>query len=145
MSEKSFPDLPPIWLAGCMALVVVVDTLIPEQGFRGLGFGLMMAGMGLVLWTGALFQSKKTPIHPGVEPKTLIAEGPFRINRNPIYTGMALILAGFAIATGAYLALVLVPLFMWVITTRFIVGEEALLLRAFPDEAEQYIAETRRW
>ncbi|MBB5516233.1 protein-S-isoprenylcysteine O-methyltransferase Ste14 [Rubricella aquisinus] len=145
MAEKSFPDLPPIWMAGAMVAIVMIDRMVPEQGLRLPGFVLMLIGIGLILWAGSYFQRKNTPIHPGVAPKSLLIEGPFKINRNPIYTGMAVILAGFAIATGAYFGLILVPVFMWIITERFIKGEEALMRQAFPDEAAAYIAATRRW
>ncbi|MGB0497312.1 MAG: methyltransferase family protein [Rubricella sp.] len=154
MSETAraprFPDLPPVWLAVFMLGVLVLERIVPGAIARSgigdaAGFAVMVAGVLLILWSGSLFGRASTPIHPGRTPKALLATGPYRLNRNPIYTGMALILGGFAMALGVWLGLVLVPLFAWIVTVRFIRAEEALLREAFADEAERYIANTRRW
>ncbi|MEL7216487.1 MAG: isoprenylcysteine carboxylmethyltransferase family protein [Pseudomonadota bacterium] len=145
-----FPDLPPIWLAGYMVVVVLIDQALPslamEPGLlRPIGFGLAGLGVALIFWSGAHFAKAKTPIEPGHTPKTLLATGPYRINRNPIYTGMAAILAGFSLGSGVLWGLVLVILFVQVINKRFIVHEERILRDTFGAEAEAYIAQTRRW
>jgi protein-S-isoprenylcysteine O-methyltransferase Ste14 len=145
-----FPDLPPVWLAVFMAVIVLIDMGLPalalEPGvLRPLGFAVMVLGAGLIFWSGSHFFANKTPIEPGHAPKTLLATGPYRINRNPIYTGMALILLGFSLATGVIWGVVLVVLFIRVITTRFIASEEEMLRDSFGKAAEAYFASTRRW
>jgi protein-S-isoprenylcysteine O-methyltransferase Ste14 len=82
---------------------------------------------------------------PREAPKNLLIEGPFRINRNPIYTGMLLILIGAAIAFGTFSGWLPVLAFPIIITERFIKGEEDGLRAAFPVEAEAYLRESRRW
>ena len=42
-------------------------------------------------------------------------------------------------------SLLLVPLFVWVITQRFIIGEEAGLRAVFGADFDRYAAQTRRW
>ena len=92
-----------------------------------------------------MFLRHRTPIEPHNTPNALISTGPFAITRNPIYVAMALMLAGWALWSGVVLGLVLVPLFRWIITRRFILDEEARLRAAFGPDADAYIANTRRW
>ena len=92
-----------------------------------------------------MFLRHRTPIEPHHTPNALISTGPFAITRNPIYVAMALMLAGWALWSGVVLGLVLVPLFRWIITRRFILDEEARLRAAFGPDADAYIANTRRW
>jgi protein-S-isoprenylcysteine O-methyltransferase Ste14 len=67
------------------------------------------------------------------------------VNRNPLYTGLALIQTAWALWLGTLSALLTVPAFLWVIHVRFVRAEEAGLRAAFGDEAEAYLARTRRW
>jgi protein-S-isoprenylcysteine O-methyltransferase Ste14 len=109
------------------------------------GWVLGGAGLALMLWAAWWFRLRRTTIEPHGQPRALIVEGPFRLNRNPIYTGMALILAGWAFVLGAVTALIPAALFVAIITQRFIPAEEAALRRAFGDDAEEWLAATRRW
>ena len=72
-------------------------------------------------------------------------EGPFRLNRNPIYTGMAVGLIGTGLLFGALSALLAAGVFVAIIDLRFVRGEEAGLRAAFGPAAEDYFARTRRW
>ena len=91
------------------------------------------------------FRRKKTPVEPNHKPRALIVEGPYRINRNPIYTGLALILIGWALALGAVTALIPALAFGPIISRRFVAPEEKTLLEAFGEEAETFFRRTRRW
>ena len=146
---RDFPDLPPIWMLGHAALAWVAADVLPLWRFEGwlrhLGAALVVAGAGLGVWAAVWFWRKRTTIEPREEPRSLIVEGPFRLNRNPIYTGMALMLAGWGLWLGALSAVLITLPFAWVIDRRFVRDEERALRRAFGDEAERYIAKTRRW
>jgi protein-S-isoprenylcysteine O-methyltransferase Ste14 len=87
----------------------------------------------------------KTTIIPRHDASQLVTGGVFSLSRNPIYLGDALVLAGFALYWGAWPSLVLVPVFMWLISWRFIEGEEAKLRHAFGQAFHAYEKETRRW
>ncbi|REC94650.1 methyltransferase family protein [Kushneria indalinina] len=108
---------------------------------------LLLAGMGLALagWAILWFVRRRTPIEPHETPTCLIVEGPFRLNRNPIYSAMTLLLLALALWNGALSALLTVGLFPWVITRRFIHHEERALRDVFGAQAERYFARTRRW
>lgn len=146
---KGFPDLPPLWLLLFLALNWVISTVIPGNPSAPvldvLGWGLIGLGLVVIAWSGIWFWRKKTPIEPHHTPKALIVEGPYRLSRNPIYLGMAVILAGSIIGRGQPLCLILLPFFIGTLTRRFILPEEAMMREAFGEAAEAYLNKTRRW
>ncbi|MCX8507961.1 MAG: isoprenylcysteine carboxylmethyltransferase family protein, partial [Rhodobacteraceae bacterium] len=87
----------------------------------------------------------RTSVIPGRDPTQLLTGGLFGLSRNPIYLGDALLLAGLSLGWGALLALPLVPLFMALISKRFILPEEARLAALFGQDYEDYKNHTRRW
>ena len=109
------------------------------------GWTAVALGFGVVVWSAWWFRRKWTTIEPRETPSALIVEGPYRINRNPIYTGMAVALIGIGFMLGALSAVLLALLYPFVIDHRFVRGEEAALREAFGAEAETYFAATRRW
>jgi protein-S-isoprenylcysteine O-methyltransferase Ste14 len=143
---RGFPDLPPVWAAGLALAAWVLARWLPVVHLpAGLGRAFIAAGLGLILWAGWWFWRKRTPIEPHHRPRVLITEGPYRLNRNPIYTGLALMLVGWGLALGALSALLPALAFPLIVTRRFILPEEAALRDAFGAEAEAWLAETRRW
>lgn len=143
---RGFPDLPPVWALAAAAASWALARWLPLVALpSGMGRVFIVAGLGLIVWAAIWFRRKRTPIEPHHVPRALIVEGPYRINRNPIYTGLTLILIGWALALGALSALVPALAFPVIITARFVRGEEAVLRTAFGAEAERYIAATRRW
>jgi protein-S-isoprenylcysteine O-methyltransferase Ste14 len=147
--QKYF-DLPPVWTVQFALIAYLLADFLPIATFSGAVFTLLAwlsswAGFALILFSAMWFFREKTPIEPRHKPKSLLVRGPYKINRNPIYTGLVLILAGFCLWLGALSSLICVPALVWVLTKRFIEGEEAALLDAFGSEAEAYMAKTRRW
>ena len=121
-------------------VAVVPDTVRYVGGGGVIAASFVFVGFGL-----RAFVRARTTVNVYRSASALIVEGPFRINRNPIYTGMALVLVGIAFWIGALSAVAIALVFPFVITARFIRGEEAALRSAFGAEAEAYIARTRRW
>lgn len=146
-------DMPPVWLAGAIGLVWGLDRVLPFGGFGGLtefGTGLVGAGLvaaGLVLMGLAAGQMllRRTTVIPKSQPTALVTGGVFRLCRNPIYLADAMVLAGLILLWDVPLAVPLLPLFVWVITTRFILGEEAMLRATFGPAFDAWAARTGRW
>lgn len=143
-------DLPPIWLAVFIALTWVQATRLPMP-FPGGGLtdllGGLMVGGGLVLMASAVIQMRQagTTVIPHSQPRALVDSGVFARSRNPIYLGDALVLCGVILFWEAWPSLVLVPLFVWLITDRFIVPEEERLRDAFGARFDTYANRVRRW
>lgn len=147
---KGFPDLPPLWLLGfCLAAwfmarwVPLFDLSGPV--LRWAGAVLALAGIGVIFWSGLWFLRKKTTIEPHEEPTTLITQGPFRLSRNPIYLAMVVILLGVVLWQGGLSGLVLPPIFMVLLSRRFILPEEQGLRDHFGAAAQDYMQATKRW
>lgn len=145
-------DLPPVWLLGFLVLAWGVSegqsALWPGlDGLWARPFGGALVIVGVALMIAAVWQMlrHRTTFIPRQRPSALVTEGVFALSRNPIYLGDAFVLAGAALYWGAIPALVLVPVFMWLISWRFIEGEEERLHDAFGAEFDAYRRETRRW
>ncbi len=143
-------DIPPVWLVLSLAIVWQIGALEPawaSVGPIGRGIGTALVGLGLVLMVLAIWEfmrARTTPI-PHQNPSALITSGIFRISRNPIYLGDALVLGGLALRWDAPLGLVLVPVFCVFIARRFIRAEEARLSSVFGDSYAEWSYRTRRW
>jgi protein-S-isoprenylcysteine O-methyltransferase Ste14 len=142
--------LPPVWLALALISMVVLDVLLPLAGtlpaaLRFLGAPLIALGVGFILWCAGLFKRAQTTIVPFEESSALVQTGPYARSRNPIYTGMLAILAGTALALGTLSPWLVLPVFAWIIRTRFIAGEEAMLRTRFGADYDAYCARVRRW
>lgn len=140
-------DIPPLWF-GVFALAAWATARIwsvPATGLRLVGAVALCAGVGL--FAAALLQMRqlRTTVVPRRQPAALASRGVFALSRNPIYLADALILLGLICWWGALAALPLVPLFMVLITRRYILAEEAGLRAQFGAQYEAYCRRTRRW
>lgn len=138
-------DLPPIWLAGHLVLVWLLRGNPDGALGPGLGAILVLAGIGLMVWAVAVMAAARTSVIPHTQPAALVTGGPFRLSRNPIYLGDAMVLAGASLWWGAWAGVILVAVFVWIITRRFIQPEEARLRAAFGSAFDDWAGSVRRW
>jgi protein-S-isoprenylcysteine O-methyltransferase Ste14 len=142
-------DLPPVWL-GVFAVLGWVQAAWWPVGSFGVfgdwvGALLVAAGLALAVAAAVEFRRARTTIIPHEEPSAIVTSGVYRLSRNPIYLGDALILTGLGLRWDSVLALVLVPVFVAVVTARFIVPEEGRLKARFGAEYAAWAARVRRW
>jgi protein-S-isoprenylcysteine O-methyltransferase Ste14 len=109
------------------------------------GIGIIAIGLSLAVWGRLEFQRAGTPVHPGEQPTTFVATGPFRVTRNPMYLGMTLALLGTAVLFGKLIPLLIPFVFAWVISVRFIRHEEERMDALFGDAYADYMRRVRRW
>jgi protein-S-isoprenylcysteine O-methyltransferase Ste14 len=138
-------DIPPLWLGLAVALAWGLAAVWAVPGFSAAGVVLMAAGLALMLAAVAQMLAARTTPAPRRDPRALVTGGVFRISRNPIYLGDAIVLAGVILYLGAVLALPIIPGFMVLITWRYIVPEEAVLRRQFGAAFDAWAAQTGRW
>lgn len=86
-----------------------------------------------------------TTLHPFGEPTVLVIDGPYRYSRNPLYLSLAVLLVGVALFLGSLTPFIVVPVFVWAVSTAFIRREEAALVAAFGDPYRDYCRRVRRW
>lgn len=143
-------DVPPVWLLLFIALariqVVRVPLGVVDHPVTDLLAGLLIGG-GLLLMAVAVVQMRQnhTTFVPHRHAQHIVTNGVFAHSRNPIYLGDAMVLCGLIVHWSAWPSLLLVPLFLWVITDRFILEEETWLRGDFGPQFETWAAQTRRW
>lgn len=149
MTLREAINLPPLWLALFAGLAWAQARLVPWGGFGAwggpAGAALVAAGVALMVAAFAEFRRHRTTVVPHRAPRALITTGIYRLTRNPIYLGDALILAGLCLIWDAVPSLLLVPAFLAVIAARFVRPEEARLRAAFGPDYAAWSARTRRW
>lgn len=109
------------------------------------GIAALLAGAVPVAWSALLFLRAGTPLEPHKPTTSIVTGGPYRLTRNPIYLGFALVHAGTALTLrlwGPLLALAAVV----VVIDRFVIArEERFLERRFGAAYTAYRARVRRW
>jgi protein-S-isoprenylcysteine O-methyltransferase Ste14 len=144
--------IPPVWFLIFAVSIVAVGRALPGPVYLAPGRGIIsmilaLAGLGIAVWALVQFSREKTTYKPEVPSKAtaLVTDGVYRITRNPMYVGMALVLLGIAIGLGTILGLLLVPVFIGLLTAVQIVPEERALSRLFGDDYEAFKRRTPRW
>jgi protein-S-isoprenylcysteine O-methyltransferase Ste14 len=111
-----------------------------------LGAALVACGLALMVWTISLFaRIGRGTLAPWDPTRSLVAVGPYRHVRNPMITGVLLILLGEAAAFASIAVLVWAAVFFAVNTAWFVLVEEPGLRRRFGDEYDQYRRGVPRW
>lgn len=142
--------IPPIWFALGLVAVFVLDRYLPLVSFSsslalGIGVILILLGLGSAISAVGLFRKADTGIVPFSEATALVTSGAFRFSRNPMYLGMVFVLLGTALITGSVAGLLVAPVFVLIIQSRFILDEEQMLREVFGEEYEDYCQRVRRW
>ena len=142
--------LPPVYFLAALLVMVTLHYSMPgmrliDTPWRYSGIILIAGGIGIILWAALLFRRAGTAIKPFEESSALVAAGPYRLTRNPMYLGMAGTLLGTGVMLGSVTPLLVVPAFAVTIDLRFIRYEEAALERAFGREYIDYRSRVRRW
>jgi len=147
---RIFP--PAVYIAG-LVIGYLIEWLWPIPilpgpfGFvlRILGVAAILAGAGLIISAITRFRTIGTPVNPTAPTTMLAFDGPYRFTRNPMYLGLALLLAGFALVGDALWPLVAVIPVVWIIQTQVIAREEPYLEAKFGAPYRDFKARVRRW
>jgi len=109
--------------------------------------GWLLAGAGVALAASAIVLFRRAGTSPvPIQPTTaLVAQGPYRFTRNPMYVGLAALYAGIALLVNSLWPLVLLPVVLIAIRWWVIAREEAYLERKFGDAYRAYTRRVRRW
>ncbi len=141
---------PPYIYLGFLALGFVIDFVWPVTIFANgarypAAFVLVAAGVIIIALGLREFRKADTSVETGKPATAIVASGPFRFSRNPLYLALALFHAGIAIAAGNVWALAMLAPALVVIRYGVIAREERYLERKFGEEYLAYKASVRRW
>jgi len=148
-----------VWTAGAVAMHAVVPFELSRLGdragrpgrrplvMRGAGLVTVAAGAGLMAWAlAAHYQAapRGWALESGLTPQYLLRRGPYRLCRNPMYAGEAVVWLGWALFYGrpavwtglAIECAAFAGIVRW---------EEQRLLGRFGGGYRAYLAEVPRW
>lgn len=122
-----------------------LDFALPSRAVLASAFVLAgVALMGACAWQFRRAGTTVNPMKP-TKASALVDNGFYRLSRNPIYLGDALILVGWGLWLANLASLAAIVLFVAYLN-RFQIGPEERALRAaFGAEYDAYRARVRRW
>lgn len=144
---------PPVLQFGLFALAMWgVDLQCPQATLsipwrRPLAVVIFAAGFSCGVAGVICFLRARTTVHPGRPERAgkLVTRGIYRITRNPMYLGLLLMLAAWALVLSNAPAIVLLPGFVFCMNRLQILPEERILRAKFGAEFEAYARSVRRW
>jgi protein-S-isoprenylcysteine O-methyltransferase Ste14 len=124
----------PAWSLALPAGTIAAATL------AAIGAVIALAGV-------AAFRRRRTTVHPQHPEKTsaVVSHGVYRWTRNPMYLGILLVLAGWALFLAHAVALIALPIFVTYMNRFQIRPEERILEAKFGAPFTAYMAAVRRW
>lgn len=130
------------WLHGGWPATDAVSTgqITASLGLALLGLACDLAG--LIAFRQA--HTTINPLHPE-RSAVLVTGGIYRLTRNPMYVGLSLLLAAWAVWLGSLWATLMLPLCMAYLTRFQIQPEEAILREKFGTAYVDYCRRVRRW
>ena len=121
--------------------------LSDSPGWWLAALSLAAPGLGLMIWTIALFerQGGGGTLAPWAPIRNFIVAGPYRHTRNPMLTGVLLVLLAEATAFRSWALLGWAVFFLALNTVYFIRSEEPGLERRFGETYRRYKRAVPRW
>lgn len=152
MAQLELKVPPPVWALVFAGVTYGISLLELGLEFSASGgsLGLVIAIVGVAIGVFAIidFRAEGTTIDPHDPSQTssLVEKGMYRFSRNPMYLGLAIIIAGFGVGLGDIIATVVgVGGFVAVITRLQIIPEERALKKRFKKRYDAYTEGRRRW
>ena len=146
--------IPPLLLTACCAgLIISLHYFLPYLNFRtNVLFRIfakttMIIGFAGMACAALQFRWQNTTLDPRQPDKTrrMVCSGLFACSRNPMYLGMAVLLAGLALWGANLIGFFLLPGFVIYLNEFQIKPEERILLQMFGAPYMDYMTRVRRW
>ena len=143
---------PPIWSLIYVLIATGISSWlgwprVPGLPLVALGIAVVIAGLILPVWAIFLFRREGTEVSPtSPSNRKLVAAGPYRFTRNPMYLGSVILTLGIAIWVGA-VPMLIVPLVVFATANWIHVPfEETKMRRQFgPTYDDYYVGGVQRW
>ena len=143
---------PPLIFLGLVVIGPLLDRhlgLAPLQIARPILIVLVLilvaGGLAVVLAAMRRFARAGTRVEPWAPSSAIVSDGIYRVSRNPMYVGMALVMLGLALIIGSPMSLAMVGAALLILDQFVIPREEAYLEAKFGADYRDYRARVRRW
>ena len=142
--------LPPLLYLITLVLGLLLHWIAPRSitGWDGrswLGGALLASGFAISIWGSRVMRRAGTNVNPHKPSTALVATGPFRFSRNPLYVAFNLAFAGLALLVNSMWLLVLLLPAMVTMHFGVIRREERYLEGKFVDAYRAYRIRVRRY
>lgn len=143
---------PPLVFLAFLLLGIAVDryvfsgafTVTRETRIASTAFFLLY-GMVLLVLSRLHFKRTGQSLTPWTPTPRLILDGPYSVMRNPMYSGMTVLMLGLGIAlNNAWIALGALPA-LAIVHVIAVLPEERYLTEKFGDSYRRYMARVRRY
>jgi protein-S-isoprenylcysteine O-methyltransferase Ste14 len=148
--ELKIPPVGVFLLAGLAMWGISKSLPAATVGFPGqlaVAGALFIAGGVVGIGSVVAFRRRQTTVDP-TEPhkaSTLVTTGYYQYSRNPMYLGLALVLAAWATYLANPVSVLMLPAFIAYMTRFQIKPEERALLDRFGADFALYASRVRRW
>ncbi len=139
---------PIVYLVSILAsfgLNAVWPVRVVPSAIEPIGELLILLAVALFVLSVREFRRARTPIRTRKPVMAVIATGPYRFSRNPIYLSFTLLQLGLGVwANSAWLVGMLIPTLV-LMSYGVIAREERYMTQKFGEEYLRYRASARRW
>src|SRR5881394_4668763 len=141
-ADVHFP--PPLVFLIAIAVGYLVQRFVHRLGVgsstsvRVFGAALILAGIALMAAAGRLFRKTGQDPVPWKPSPTMIAEGPYRVTRNPMYLAMTLGQIGIGFAANNLWMVLLAPVALGCVHFIAVLPEERYLSGRFEADYQAY-------
>ncbi|WP_206930915.1 methyltransferase family protein [Roseococcus thiosulfatophilus] len=139
---------PPLMVLAGLMLAWALNWLAPVMlgpPAPELGLPVMLLAFLLMGWALLVLVRAGNDPRPDRPDTAFVARGPFRLGRNPIYSGFLLVAAGMALVWGTLWGWLAVGGIFLALDFLVVRREEAYLERRFGQDYLDYKAKVRRW
>lgn len=145
--------IPPVALTVIFAVVMWATSVVfsvasvPLPGAAIIAVAIAFVGGAIGVAGVFAFRQHSTTVNP-MHPETtasVVTVGIYRVTRNPMYLGLALVLVGWSVYLANVASLLLVLVFVAYMTLFQIKPEERALLGKFGPDFADYMTTVRRW
>ena len=142
--------LPPLLYGVALAAGLLMQWLAPRpilssNAHYWAGGVLLASGVLLAIWGRRVMEQAGTNVNPTLPTSAVVATGPFRFSRNPLYVALTLIYVGLALLANALWVLVLIVPVLLVMHYGVVRREESYLETKFGHPYRAYRSRVRRY
>jgi protein-S-isoprenylcysteine O-methyltransferase Ste14 len=129
----------PVWLARRNGIALAVGTTLPERAEQIAGLALLALGGVLFVASLQRFATEgRGTLAPWDPPRRLVVRGPYRFVRNPMISGVVLVLLGEALVLRSRPHLLWALIFLGINAVHIPLLEEPLLAARFGADYQKY-------
>lgn len=132
------PGLRRFFLKLRFPIVIALILIWPwwlDSGLIWAGIGVTLLGEVIQVWCFACIEKERV----------LTIRGPYQLCRNPMYLGRYLLILGFIVATGSWIACVIYTVCYWFYMVNRVKREEPVLEKIFGQPYRDYCGDVNRF